>query len=53
MTMQYLSPLYIWLHNMIATALIWQHEEVKEYKRIINHFRNTRFMWRECEVCIE
>lgn len=50
MSMQYLSPLYIWLHNMVARALIWEHEDVQSYKRIINHFRNTHFMWRDCKV---
>ena len=48
--MQFLSPLYIWLHNMVARALIWQHEEVNEINQIINHFRRTTFMWRECKV---
>lgn len=45
MTMQYLSTLYIWLNNMICRALIWEHEDVASFKRIIANFRNTQFVW--------
>ena len=52
MSMQYLANLYTWLRRLWVTATIWEHEIAENCRLIISHFRNARYMWRDCEVQI-
>lgn len=52
MSMQYLSNLYAWLRRISLTVTIWEHEIARNCLDVISHFRNARYMWRDCEVQI-